>query len=193
MNAKVTFVLSSIAIFFGSLAVTAEEEAPRRVHETFPKVRKAQTIEQQKISIGVSGGMAATEDRQNAPGYGVEAAFQPWIPFSAGLDLGGYVVPSSGANSTLTRTRLLARGQYNFGGTIPLIRHSWVGAGIGPVWDNVDNSTDVELGVAPAVGFDFFVDEEKKFTLGANANYMFVGGAKPDVFAVNGVAKYWFQ
>lgn len=170
----------------------AVEETPSRVKESFPKLRKAQNLEEEKVSVGVNAGSALTEGRANTLGYGVEAAFQPVIPLSAVLELGGYVAPASGTTPVLTRTKLLARGQYNLGGDIPFVRYSWVGVGIGPVWDNMNNSTVISLGVAPIVGFDIPINEDAKFSLGANANYMFVGNAKPDVFALNGVAKYWF-
>lgn len=179
-------------IVFLALDARAASDDTGRVKETFPKVRRAETVEEQKISVGVTAGMASTEGRSNALGYGVEAAYQPFIPFSVGIDLGGYSSPSSGANATLTRTRLLARGQYNFGGTIPFVRHSWVGLGAGAVMDNEPGSTSTNFGIQPIVGFDLPIDDDAKFSLGANANYLFVGGAKPDVFALNGVAKYWF-
>lgn len=188
-----SLVLKLVLLWFSSGAIMAVAESnPQSV---LPDFEKAETHSQQKPSIGVFGGMADPQtDRHTTGDYGVEAAFQPYIPISTGAELSGYVLGSQGASPTLTRTRLFAKAAYNFGGDIPLIRYSYVGAGIGPVFDNIGNRIDTELGFAPMIGFDIPMSSEQSahFSLGANANYLFVGGAKSEVFALNGVAKYWF-
>ena len=42
------------------------------------------------------------------------------------------------------------------------------------------------------VGFDIPLTSERKVSLGLKGDYLIVGGAKPDTFSLNGVAKYWF-
>ena len=73
-----------------------------------------------------------------------------------------------------------------------MIRYSWIGGGVGPVWDN-EHSVQTNFGTEPSVGFDVPIDDAATYSLGANANYLFVGGSRPDVFALNAVAKYWFR
>lgn len=153
--------------------------------------RPAEGMNEQKPSLGLSLGYADTEaGRATTIGYGVEYAFQPYIPMSTALELSGYSAQGSDTQSSITRTKLLVKGNYNLGGNIAVIKYSYVGVGVGVVWDNILNRNDLNLGIAPQVGFDIPLNTQ--YSLGANANYLFVGGAKPDAFALNGVAKYWF-
>jgi hypothetical protein len=123
--------------------------------------------------------------------WGVEYALQPVVPLTSAVQLNGYASGAKGLSPTVTRTELLYKAAYNFVGDIPVVKYSYAGVALGPVFDNVRNHLDTELGVAPLLGFDIPVGMSQ-YTLGANANYMFVGGPNNDVFAVNGVAKYWF-
>ena len=190
---KISFFVCPVLLISGFLATAAAaDEDTGRTRRTHSKVRKATTVEEEKFPSACRAvwlpptGAIMPSDTASRPRTNLS------FPLAWGLILVVTLSPSGGTNATLTRTRLLARGQYNFGGTIPFIRHSWVGAGLGAVWDNERNATDLNFGWAPAVGFDIPLDEAARFSLGANANYLFVSGAKPDVFALNGVAKYWF-
>jgi hypothetical protein len=157
-----------------------------------PPTRPVANAAEMKPSIAVFGGIADTQaHRRNGTNYGVEYGWQPYLPYGAAIELSGYVSDHKGIEPTLTRTRLFGKANYNFGGTIPVIKDSYVGLGLGPVWDNFNHHSDIEFGIAPQIGFDLPVTGTP-LTLGLNANYMFVGGAKPDVFALNGMAKYWF-
>jgi hypothetical protein len=182
------------ALTISSWGYAAASDSPPGQSKTMPSMREAQTQAELKPSIGLSAGITDTNDnRRNAPSWAVEAGFQPYIPFGVALEVGGYVSDHKDNTPSLTRTKLLVKGNYNFGGDTPVIKDSYVGLGIGPVWDNVAHRIDTELGIAPQIGFDIPLGQApSNFTLGANANYMFVGGAKPDVFALNGIAKYWF-
>lgn len=185
MRALLKILVASISAW--SLTAFAQEGA-----NTLPEARETETRAEMKPSLGIFGGYAETEAaRRSAANYGIEYAFQPYIPLGAAIELSGYVSPSVEDQATLTRTRLLGKVNYNLGGNIPVIKNSYVGVGIGPIWDNVANTDDIEFGFAPQVGFDIPITRTK-FSIGANANYLFVGGAKPDAFALNGVAKYWF-
>jgi hypothetical protein len=88
----------------------------------------------------------------------------------------------------------LAKGTYNFGGTTPLIRYSYLGVGLGPVWDNIENTLHTSFGVAPLLGFDIPLTSEdnSRFSLGAAGSYLFVNNTMPDAVTVNATAKYWF-
>lgn len=154
--------------------------------------REPANTAEMRPSLGISGGYAESEGNRNSgTGYGIEYGWQPYIPMGVAIELGGYVSPAGDGEATLTRTKLLGKANYNLGGNIPVIKYSYAGLGIGAVWDNERNSDYVNLGIAPQIGFDIPIPQTK-FTLGANANYMFVSGGKDDVFALNGLAKYWF-
>lgn len=160
----------------------------------FTPPKKAEGRAETKPSIGLSAGMSDTSDsRRTTVGYNIEYDVQPVIPFSVGVKLGSYSTPSTGSQAALTRTNLLLTGDYNFGGDIMVIKNSYAGLELGPVLDNINNASTVDFGIGPRIGFDIPIGEApEKFSLGALANYMWIGGAKPGVFALNGVVKYWF-
>jgi hypothetical protein len=191
---RLTGILKLTACTGMSVFTLASFAAKEGTSRTMPEMRSVRDSNDYKPSIGISSGLASPVDnRRNGTGYGIEAAYQPYIPISLGLELSGYVLGANGDNPTLTRTKLLAKALYNLGGSISVVKDSYFGLAAGPVLDNVAGNSDVELGVAPVIGFDIPLgDFSKGVSLGANANYMFVGGSKPDTFAVNGVAKYWF-
>jgi hypothetical protein len=160
--------------------------------KTFPDTKRSETLSEYKPSLGINVGLASPEStRKSAAGYGIEFGFQPIIPFSSAIELSGFTSQHQNDQATLTRTKLLYKAGYNFGGTIPVIKDSYAALGFGPIFDNIRNRMDVELGVSPIVGFDIPITDSA-YSLGANASYMFVGGPNNDAFALNGVAKYWF-
>ena len=187
---KLTLITALIAS--ASLSATTFAATDTGTSKTFPEPRKSETMGEYKPSVGITLGVASPEsDRRSSANYGIEWGFQPIIPFSEGIELSGFASPAGGVNPTLTRTKLMYKAAYNFGGTIPVIKDSYAGFQLGPVFDNIRNKLDVELGFAPMVGFDIPIGQSA-YSLGANANYMFVGGPNNDAFALNGVAKYWF-
>lgn len=184
--------MSRFIIFLILSHFSLAQENPR-VHNTFPQTKKAVNKEEQKPSLGLFGGLSNLPDRTGGSSYGVSLQVQPWIPFSTGIVVSGNVSPKTDLQPTLTRTQILATGAYNFGGDIPVIKYSYLGLGLGAVLDNEQNGLITSFGALPNVGFDIPLDStDKSFTLGANASYLFVGNARPQVFALNGVAKYWF-
>jgi hypothetical protein len=188
----VSLLLRFVAFFFLSVAFTQVFAETGKNILIMP--RKAEGISETKPSIGVSAGLSNPSQSQNSTiNYSAEYAIQPVIPFSVGLRLGVFDAPGSGSNAALTRTSLLLTGNYNFGGDIVVLKNSYVGMSAGPVLDNTNGSSTVDLGIAPRVGFDIPLGGTmQKYSLGAMADYMFVGGAKADVFSLNGVVKYWF-
>lgn len=162
---------------------------------TLPEPMRANSMAEQKPSLGIRTGIANIEGSdEQAWEYGIEAGYQPYVPISLAVELSGYVQESDGPDPGMTRTKLLGKGLYNFGGTIPVIRHSYLGAGIGPVYDNLDNEQDLNIGLAPIAGFDIPLSRKpnKYFSLGANVAYLFVTGNNADAFSANGAVKYWF-
>ncbi|MBX9767235.1 MAG: hypothetical protein K2X47_08190, partial [Bdellovibrionales bacterium] len=127
---------------------------------------------------------------------GVEAGFQPYIPYSAGVE---FTTMSSdrSRSSNLNRTKLLVRGNYNFGGSLPILRSSFVGGGVGPVFDSENGETVLRPALGVTAGFDVPLTSTGQiipdsFSLGANVSYLFVGNNGPDAFGLNGLVKYWF-
>lgn len=188
MHSKVLLQFLTI-LSIGVASSLAQADTGKSV---FTPPKKAEGQSEMKPSIALSVGMSDTENsRRSTVGYNAEYAFQPVIPFSLGVKLGSYSTPSTTSQAALTRTNLLLTGDYNFGGDIPFIKNSYVGLELGPVLDNVSNSSTIDLGFAPRIGFDIPIGD-RQFSLGALADYMWIGGAKPNVFALNGVVKYWF-
>ncbi len=158
---------------------------------TFPKPAKPETINEWRTHMGLLAGYTNAEGKyESALGYGVDWGIQPYIPFGVGAELA-----STENEGNLTRTTLLGRGTYNFGGSIPVINRSYVGAMLGPVWDSESTNDGVRFGIGPVVGFDLPLGKEiteRTVTLGLNARYLFVNENVADTFALNGAMKYWF-
>ncbi|MGE3973569.1 MAG: hypothetical protein AB7F59_03485 [Bdellovibrionales bacterium] len=163
----------------------------------FPSPRAVEANEWQP-HFGVRGGYSNPDDNFNgAAEYGLEAGFQPYVPFGVGLEFTRSVSESSVSKPDLERTAVLAKGTYNFGGTLPIIRTSFLGLGLGPVFDHNDNKDSTRLGFNLLGGFDIPLDEQmglgpNSFSLGAVANYLFVSTDGPDTLGLNGTLKYWF-
>jgi hypothetical protein len=184
MILKTTF--TALILLFGQ-AVFAQSEGT----STFPTPAKPETVSEWRTHMGVLAGYTNAEgDYKSALGYGVDWGIQPYIPFGVGAELA-----STENEGDLTRTTLLGRASYNFGGSIPVINRSYVGAMLGPVWDSESSNDGVRFGIGPVVGFDMPLGKEiteKTVTLGLNARYIFVNESVADTFALNGAMKYWF-
>lgn len=167
------------------------------ISSTFPEPRRVLLFSEQKPHIGARMGVATPEDDYDgAFEYGVEIGYQPYIPFGFGLEFTTFSSDNGNA-SDLDRTRLIAKGTYNFGGPILLIKDSYVGAGLGPVFDSISNTTRTRLGIDVLAGFDLPLSSKNafqadSFSIGANANYLFVSSAAPDSFGLTGLLKYWY-
>lgn len=176
----------SKATFVFSLAVAgvshAADPAPS---STFPRPHEVTMAEEWRPHVGLLAGVTNPEGDQGSFGsYGLEIGYQPVIPFGLGLEF------NSTQNDDFKRMDLLARGTYNLGGTIPVIRYSYVGVGLGPVF----LSDGAELVAAPIIGFDIPLRELERssLSLGLNAKYEFISSSVANVFAMSGVLKYWY-
>ena len=154
----------------------------------------AERINEGKPSLGIRLGYQNSDRNFKSDlEYGIEAGFQAYGQVSAALELSGTSVDRRNNDPVLTQTRLLAKALYNFGGTTPVIRYSYVGAGLGPVLDNVSNDQKFNLGFSPQAGFDIPIGAANdRISLGANVAYLMVTSDSPSQFSMNGVAKYWF-
>ena len=184
MNPKTIFF--TLLMMFGMTAFAQTEGT-----STFPKPMKPEAMSEWRTHIGVTAGYTNAEgDYRSALGYGVDWGIQPYIPFGIGAEFA-----STENEGDLVRTTLLGRGTYNFGGTIPVINHSYVGALLGPVWDSQSSNDGVRFGIGPVAGFDMPLGKqitEKAVTFGLNARYLFVNESVADTFQLNGAMKYWF-
>jgi hypothetical protein len=190
-NSLIKTFLAAVAVCF-AVSANAAETTTGEVSSTFPKT--AQTdAEGVQPHIGVKAGVANPEGSyDSAPEFGLDVGFQPYIPFGVGAAVTTSRNTSKAGGRDLERTSVLARGTYNFGGSTPVIKNSWVGVAAGPVFKH--NGTD--LGVAPILGFDIPLREAavgSYLSLGADAKYLaLINSDESDALSVNGVVKYWF-
>lgn len=181
-----TFI-AAVAVIFAVHANAAEQTGA----STFPKPTAVEERSGYRPHVGVKVGVSNPEGSYNtAPEFGLDVGYQPYVPFGLGLGVTTSKNTAQGQQHDLERTTVLARGTYNFGGTTPVIKNSWVGVAAGPVFKY--NGTD--LGVAPIIGFDIPLKEATAsyLSLGADAKYLAVGGDEADALSVNGTVKYWF-
>lgn len=156
---------------------------------TFVRPAPTMSLEEKKWHIGALAGANNTSDGNDSNlEYGLDVGFQPYIPFGAGVEL------SKTDTGDLSRVKLLARGTYNFGGTIPFVRHSYVGIVAGAVNDSNTDNDGTWLASGPVAGFDIPIREfgQRAMSLGAQAQYVAVEGSSPDSFLVNGAMKFWY-
>ncbi len=180
----------TLACFAVSARLVFAQDADSRTEGTFPQPKAVETREDQRVHMGVIAGLNVPDGSYDTtPNIGVDVGFQPYIPFGVGAELFTSEIEADRGGQD-QRTALLGRGTYNFGGEVPLIRHSFVGLGAGPV---VTGST-WELGIAPLAGFDIPVTKinESDVTLGANAKYLVITSDTPDAFMANVAVKYWY-
>jgi len=163
---------------------------------TFPK--PSETMDEWRPHVGLIAGIANHEGStfDSAFEYGVDVGFQPYVPFGLGLELSTATseVDVGIFDEELVRTKLLAKGTYNFGGGIPVIKHSYVGLAIGPMLESLAGDDELYIGTAPMLGFDIPLREKSHdyLSLGLNARYLISSSGSPDAFTVNGMMKYWF-
>lgn len=194
LSAAILTLIFTLAIQIPSAFGQGEDDFDE-VGETATEQEAIKYVTKNKPTIGLRSGVANTdmENYDDSWEYGLEMGFQPFVLYSLAVEFSGYANDPAGDLPPLTRTKLLGKGMYNFGGNTPVIRHSYIGLAAGPVWDNISNDVATELGIAPFLGFDIpLAGRASRFSLGANANYLFVSGGKPETLAMNGMVKYWF-
>lgn len=190
--------ISLLAIRAGAQGADAQYRAAapsaQTSASTFPTPRE---VLQEGLNphIGVTAGVVNPEGSyKSGAEYGVNFGFQPYIPFGLGMSLTFSSNESKNADTrSLDRTSVLVRGSYNFGGSVTVIKNSFVGLATGPII----NQDATYFGIAPILGFDIPVREwSGKYlsylSVGAEARYMIVSSNESDGLTVNGVLKYWF-
>lgn len=199
MTNKVLWVCTlGLCLWVTSIA-SAQDTNGGDMRGTLPEVRDTMTQSQLKPHLGIMAGMSNPEASYDAAlEVGVDLGFQAWTPFGVGVEVSHLSSRRDSAfgDRNLDRTNILAKGLYNFGGTQPVLRYSYVGLGLGGVID-ATGYQGTHTGVAPLAGFDIPLGprntDEAAFSLGLGTKYVFVGGPSPDYFAINGLVKYWWH
>ena len=124
---------------------------------------------------------------------GIDAGMQPYIPFGVGAEFLRSQVQSPVDDQFEDAYSLMARSTYNFGGEIPVIRHSYIGVMAGAI----STAGETLAASAPVVGFDIplksSTDHSGNYlSLGANARYTIIEGSGRDNGLVAAQMKYWF-
>lgn len=173
-----------VVVFAGT--VFAQEDNPRSV---VTKPRAVEVESEFKPHVGLLLGVSQPEGagQENAD-MGIDFGFQAYIPFSLGAEYIHSRVDTG--NETKDRDTVWLKSGYNFGGTIPVINHSYVALGLGAVI----MSDKTSAAIAPIVGFDIPVAQidEGFMSLGASARYAIIADGELDTFSLGGVVKYWF-
>ena len=180
-----SFILSLVII---SPLVTLAEDAT-------PEVRAVNSHSELKPHFSFSAGAGEPSgERELSPNYAIGIGFQPIIPISIKAQYNYADYSEDSGRGRLLRNSLLLDLAYNFGGNIPLIKYSYVGFGIGAVFQDTDTDDDLLLGLKPQMGFDYPVEDilDAPFSLGANVAMTFVSSNSPDELNVSGVVKYWY-
>lgn len=190
INIKSKKIILPLVFLFAATSVFAQSEttdsSENTGHSTIVAPHPVATDEQYRPHIGLLAGVMGREGQSDGVGeVGFDVGYQPYIPFGLGAEF----------NLTTTnsekRDSVLVKGTYHFGGDIPVIKDSYVGAGVGGVF----KSDGTEFALAPLIGFDIPVAENtlgERISLGANLKQMIVGGSNDDTLSVRAVAKYWF-
>jgi len=158
-----------------------------------PNSRPAVGSEMQKPHLGLRLGVAEPEGELNSGiQIAVEYGLQFYVPYSLAVEVGHEAYDEAGFD--FNRTSVLMKGNYNFGGDIPVIKYSYVGLGLGLAWEDDSINDGLAALIVPQVGFDVPINGflNDRISLGANVGYTFTTRGTPDVFAASGVVKYWF-
>jgi hypothetical protein len=137
--------------------------------------------------MGILAGMAdPIGPTVSSPTYGIDIGFQPYIPLATGFQISGF-----SPGQRYHRTQALVKGSYNFGGTIPIVKSSYIGGKTGIILDNQVAGLKARYAIGPMFGFDLPIT--RNWTLGSEVAYLgVVGPEQMDIWSLVGAAKYWF-
>lgn len=185
-----------LGFFAAALLVTTPVFAAggmKTTTSTLPAERDAQNMAEMKPSIGLMLGTFVPDDGHTATtNVGIDFMFQPRIPFSFGMEATHAEPESTVTGNRLKHTAVLAKAQYNFGGTTPVIRSSYVAIGAGAQFQN----SGTQFAAAPIIGFDIPLRNDEgisHMSLGANAKYLYVAGNEDvdsNATSLNAVMKF---
>lgn len=180
-------MLSKIILSVIAFAMAFSAQAAQRTgSSTLPQPRPVEDREEMRPHIGLIGGAVDQEGSVGSQGnFGLEVGFQPYLPVALAAEI------THTETNALEQTMALAKATYNFGGSNPLVRHSYAGFILGADFER--SGTYVASG--PIIGFDIPTrDRPSDFiSIGANARYTILSKGDPDTLVgLNGVVKYWY-
>ncbi|MBC7386574.1 MAG: hypothetical protein H7301_10510 [Cryobacterium sp.] len=194
---SVACVLSFSVVVCASAAQDGNDVTATSRTQILPRPHAVDNRAELKPSVGILAGYSTLNGGSfsNNGAAILDVGFQPYVPFglSAQFQYSPGNVGSGAAQRDLNTTNVLAKGTYNFGGYVPVLRNAYVGlkSGLTIYTGDIDTSTHYSLG--PVIGFDIPIDQKKTMTLGAEGTYLGVlGENSPDQVSALGAVKYWF-
>ncbi len=181
---------AALILFTTSLTAVAAD-----LESVITEPKLVESADELRPHFGVLAGFSAPTQSgyNNAANYGLDFGFQPIIPFGLSLELSRTSSDralESGYTETISRTKAMARWTYNLSGNIPVLKSSFVGLGMGPVFESIGDNSFTKLGIMPHAGFDIPV--RPKITLGLATNLLVIPGNEANSWGANGALKYWF-
>ena len=179
-------VLVSSVSAFAQMSQAEKERVQNKMEGTLPEPKPVENKDQYKLHMGLTAGVNSPNgDAGSSAEYGINVGFQPYVPFGVGAE----VITAELDETDIQRTSVLARGTYNFGGDIPVLRSSYLGVTTGPMF--VDGETEWSAG--PLAGFDIpLTNQTSNFlSLGLQAKYLWTTDSQ-DSFSGGVALKYWY-
>ena len=182
----------ALAMLTGSLSSfaqgTYDSPSEGKVQTSMPEM-KTSAASEQKWSAGLASGFNSPKGPSTSSAeYGLVVGFEPIAHMGAALEASTTHLDNA---NDVRQTNVLLRPTYVIGGDVPVLRNSYIGAGVGPVF--VGNK--VRWTGAPLVGFDIPLNSKPHdyLSLGLEAKYLFISNTDvPDLFASALSLKYWF-
>ena len=179
-------VLASLTTAYGQMSNEEKRNMQNKMEGTLPEPKSIDSKDEYKIHMGLTAGVSSPNGAAGSSAeYGINVGFQPYVPFGVGAE----VITAELDETNIQRTSVLARGTYNFGGDIVVLKSSYIGVTTGPMF--VDG--DTEWSVGPLVGFDIpLQDQTANFlSLGLQAKYLYTTDTQ-DSFSAGLALKYWY-
>lgn len=187
-------LIKRIAVILSAVVFSTVALAQNTTSSTFPKPAFADGVFRPHMGF-LMGGAQGEGALDQGVEYGIEAGYQPYIPFGLGIELSTVTAERDDlAGDDMTRTKFLVKTSYHLGGQIPILKDSYVGLAAGPMLESVGSDDDLYVGLMPNLGFDIpFERKSNDFvSAGFAARYLVSSSGNPDVFSLNGTLKYWF-
>ena len=181
-------VLTSSVAAFAQMSESEKARVKNKMEGTLPDAQPVESKDMYKIHMGLTAGVSNPNgDVESSPEYGINVGFQPYVPFGFGAE----ATTTEMDDSDISRTNLLVRGTYNFGGDIPVLRSSYVGVVTGPMFQS--DGGDTEYSVGPTLGFDIPLQDKSSdfLSLGLAAKYLYTTDVQ-DSFSAGLALKYWY-
>ncbi len=187
---KILFVFALLTCSVASMAQSYEDDSKSeaKVEGRFPELKEGEGSEMNWSAGVISGVNSPKGDATSSAEYGLIINYQPMMNVTAGIEANTTRLSTS---NDVRQSNVLLRSTYNFGGDIPVIKSSFVGVGVGPVFI----SNRVRWAGAPLIGFDIPLSSKSHdyLSLGLEAKYLFITNTDvPDLFASALALKYWF-